>query len=157
MNARNKVFAILGLLTIGSLIWYFVTVRPTGDLQLIGTVDANEVVVGARITGRVQSLTVDEGQQVTAGQLIAVIESEDLKAATKAAEATASSQQFKIGETSETSAAASSARLGSWPRPENTRRCQKVLNWLASMPLACWSAASVLSGNTAMMMAWPGG
>jgi multidrug resistance efflux pump len=39
---------------------------------------------------------------VKAGQLIAVIESEDLQAARKAAEATASSQQSKLGETVET-------------------------------------------------------
>jgi multidrug resistance efflux pump len=102
MNARNRVFMILGLLTVGSLIWYFVTVRPTGDLQLIGTVDANEVVVSSKIPGRIQTLRVDEGQDVKAGQLIAIIESEDLQAARKAAEATASSQSFKLGETVET-------------------------------------------------------
>jgi multidrug resistance efflux pump len=102
MNARNRVFLILGLLTIGSLIWYFVTVRPTGDLQLIGTVDANEVVVSARIQGRIQTLTVDEGQDVRAGQLIAVVESDDLAAARKAAEATATSQKFKLTEMVET-------------------------------------------------------
>ena len=72
---------ILGLLTVGSLIWYLVTVRPTGDLQLIGTVDANEVMVSAKIPGRIQTLTVKEGDQVKAGQLIAVIESDDLEAA----------------------------------------------------------------------------
>jgi multidrug resistance efflux pump len=102
VNARNRVFLILGLLTVGSLIWYFVTVRPTGDLQLIGTVDANEVVVSAKIPGRIQTLTVDEGQDVKAGQLIAIIESDDLQAARKAAEATANSQRFKLGETVET-------------------------------------------------------
>ena len=102
MNARNRVFLILGLLTVGSLIWYFVTVRPTSDLQLIGTVDANEVVVSSKIPGRIQTLTVDEGQQVTAGQLIAIIESDDLQAARKAAEATAASQNWKLGETVET-------------------------------------------------------
>jgi multidrug resistance efflux pump len=102
VNARNRVFLILGLLTVGSLIWYFVTVRPTGDLQLIGTVDANEVVVSAKIPGRIQTLTVDEGQDVMAGQLIAIIESDDLQAARKAAEATANSQRFKLGETVET-------------------------------------------------------
>lgn len=102
MNARNRVFLILGLLTIGSLIWYFVTVRPTGDLQMIGTVDANEVMVSSKIPGRIQTLLVDEGQEVKAGQLIAVIESEDLQAARKAADATANSQKFKLGETVET-------------------------------------------------------
>jgi multidrug resistance efflux pump len=102
MNARNRVFSILGLLTIGSLIWYFVKVRPGGDLQLIGTVDANEVVVSARIQGRLQTLTVDEGQDVKAGQLIAIVESDDLQAARKAADATATSQKFKLTEMVET-------------------------------------------------------
>ena len=104
MNARNRVFLILALLTLGSLIWYFVTVRPSGDLQLIGTVDANEVMVSAKIPGRIQTLTVDEGQDVKAGQLIAVIESDDLRAARAAAEATAASQRSKVGETVETEA-----------------------------------------------------
>jgi len=101
VNARNRVFLILALLTIGSLIWYFVTVRPTGDLQMIGTVDANEVVVSSRIQGRIQTLAVDEGQDVKAGQLIAVIESDDLKAASEAAQATVSSQRSHLGETVE--------------------------------------------------------
>jgi HlyD family secretion protein len=102
VNARNRVFLILGLLTVGSLISYFVTVRPTTDLQLIGTVDANEVVVSSKIQGRIQTLTVDEGQDVKAGQLIAVIENDDLQAARKAAEATAESDRWKLGETVET-------------------------------------------------------
>ncbi|MGB8261607.1 MAG: efflux RND transporter periplasmic adaptor subunit [Terracidiphilus sp.] len=102
MSARNRVFLILALLTIGSLIWYLVTVRPTGDLQLIGTVDANEVVVSAKIPGRIQMLAVDEGQDVKAGQLIAVIESNDLQAVEKATEATATGQQQHLGETQET-------------------------------------------------------
>ena len=102
MNARNRVFLLLGLLTVGSLIWYLVTVRPSTDLQLIGTVDANEVVVSAKIPGRIQTLTVDEGQDVKAGQLIAMIESDDLQAARNAAEATAAGQKWKLGETVET-------------------------------------------------------
>jgi multidrug resistance efflux pump len=92
----------MGLLTVGSLIWYFVTVRPTTDLQLIGTVDANEVLVSAKIAGRIQTLTVDEGQEVKAGQLITIIESDDLEAARKAAEATFASQKSKLNETEET-------------------------------------------------------
>jgi multidrug resistance efflux pump len=92
----------MALLTVGSLIWYLVTVRPTTDLQLIGTVDANEVLVSAKIAGRIQTLTVDEGQEVKAGQLIAVIESDDLQAARNAAEATVSSQKSKLNETVET-------------------------------------------------------
>ncbi len=103
MNARNRVFLILGIADHGFVdLVLLVTVRPSTDLQLIGTVDANEVVVSSKIPGRIQTLTVDEGQEVKAGQLIAVIESDDLQAARKAAEATAASQNRKLGETVET-------------------------------------------------------
>lgn len=93
---------ILGLLTVGSVIWYFATTRRSGDLQLIGTVDANEVIVSSKIPGRIQTLTVVEGQEVKAGELIAVIESQDLQAALKAANATAASQRWKLNSTVET-------------------------------------------------------
>jgi HlyD family secretion protein len=102
MNARNRVFVILGLLTIGSLVWYLVTARTSGDLKLIGTVDANEVLVSAKIPGRIQTLNVDEGQAVKAGDLIAVVESNDLAAAEKAAQANVQSDQSKLAETVET-------------------------------------------------------
>jgi HlyD family secretion protein len=102
VNARNRVFLILGLLMLGSFIWYLTTTHRSSDLELIGTVDANEVLVSAKIPGRIQTLTVDEGQDVKAGQLIAVIESDDLEAARTAAEATATSQRFKLSENVET-------------------------------------------------------
>jgi len=102
VNPRNRVFMILGLLTVGSFIWYMLTARGSGDLELIGTVDANEVLVSAKIPGRIQTLLVEEGQQVQAGQLIAVIESDDLAAARAAAEATVSTEQQKLNETVET-------------------------------------------------------
>jgi multidrug resistance efflux pump len=93
---------ILGLLTVGSLIWYLATVPRSGDLQLIGTVDANEVVVSSRIPGRIQTLTVEEGEPVKSGQLIATIESQDLQAALEAARATATSEKWKLNGTVET-------------------------------------------------------
>jgi multidrug resistance efflux pump len=102
VNARNRVFLILGLLTIGSLIWYFATTNRGGDLQLVGTVDANEVIVSSKIPGRIQNLTVQEGDSVKSGQLIATIESDDLAAALKAAQATAESEKSKLNGTVDT-------------------------------------------------------
>ena len=102
MNPRNRVFMILGILAAGSLIWYLATTRHSSDLELIGTVDANEILVSSKIPGRIAELTVDEGQHVTAGQLIAVIEDEDLVAASQAAQANAASQKSKVGESVET-------------------------------------------------------
>ena len=102
MSARNRVFLILGLLTVGSLIFYLLTTPRSSDLQLIGTVDANEVVVSSKIPGRIETLTVREGDPVKAGQVIAVIESQDLNAALKAAQATAASDKWKLSEAQET-------------------------------------------------------
>ncbi len=102
MQARNRVFLILGILLLISLVWYLATTRRSGDLQLIGTVDANEVIVSSRITGRIQTLNVDEGQTVKAGELLATIESQDLSAAEMAAAAAAQSEKYKQLQTRDT-------------------------------------------------------
>jgi HlyD family secretion protein len=102
MNARNRIFLLIGILFVFSLGWYFFTTPRLGDLQLIGTVDANEVIVSSRIAGRIQTLNVDEGDDVKAGELIATIESHDLAAAQKAAAATATSERYKLQGASDT-------------------------------------------------------
>jgi HlyD family secretion protein len=102
MNPRNRILILMGILLIISLCWYFFSTNRSSDLQLIGTVDANEVVVSSRIPGRIQMLTVDEGDSVTAGQLVATIQSEDLAAARNAAEAAAASQRYKLLGTQDT-------------------------------------------------------
>jgi multidrug resistance efflux pump len=102
MSARNRIFILLGVLFLGSLCWYFFSTNRSTDLQLIGTVDANEVVVSSRIPGRIQTLTVDEGDDVQAGQLIAVIESDDLAAARNAAQAAVFAQGSLVQQSSDT-------------------------------------------------------
>lgn len=98
MNARNRVFLILAVLAIGSLVWYLVSTPRGNELQLIGTVDANEVVVSSRIAGLLETLTVQQGDHVKAGQLIATIQSNDLEAALEAAEATEAGQKWHLSE-----------------------------------------------------------
>jgi HlyD family secretion protein len=102
VSARNRVFLILAILTVGSLIFYLITVPANKELELIGTVDANEIVVSSKIPGRIQKLTVVEGQKVNAGDLIAVIESHDLAAALDAAQANAAADQFKLRQAQDT-------------------------------------------------------
>lgn len=80
----------------------FFSTKRSEDLQLIGTVDANEVIVSSRIPGRIEKLMVDEGDTVTAGQLIATIQSDDLAAARNAAEATAASQHYLVQQARDT-------------------------------------------------------
>ncbi|HEX6773211.1 MAG TPA: efflux RND transporter periplasmic adaptor subunit [Acidobacteriaceae bacterium] len=102
MNARNRIFVILGILFVISLCWYFFTANRSQDLQLIGTVDANEVIVSSRIPGRIEKLTVDEGDSVQPGQLIATIQSDDLAAARNAAAATATGQRYLVQQARDT-------------------------------------------------------
>lgn len=102
MNARNRIFMLLGALFLFSLGWYFFTTNRSGDLQLIGTVDANEVIVSSRIPGQIAKLTVDEGDEVHAGELIATIQSDDLEAARNAAAAAALSQKYLMQQTRDT-------------------------------------------------------
>src|SRR5580658_2529575 len=73
--------AILPLLIVaaGVAIWW--EQRPQAQtLVLTGTVDGNEVVVGSKITGRIVRLAVDDGQWVKAGDLIAVLDQDELRA-----------------------------------------------------------------------------
>jgi HlyD family secretion protein len=87
----------LAIVAIGVAIWWFERPRPQ-TLVLTGTVDGNEVVVGSKITGRIVSLAVDDGQWVKAGDLIAVLDQDELRADQGAAghaiaQARASAQQ----------------------------------------------------------------
>ncbi|MGA8109905.1 MAG: efflux RND transporter periplasmic adaptor subunit [Acidobacteriaceae bacterium] len=98
MKPRNRIFIIMAVLLVIALCWYFFSTKRSGDLQLIGTVDANEVIVSSRIQGRIQSLAVEEGDHVTAGQLLATIQAQDLAAARNAAEAVTRSDRFKLAQ-----------------------------------------------------------
>lgn len=102
MNARNKILILMGILLIVALCWYFLSVPRNSDLQLIGTVDANEIVLSSRIPGRIQTLTINEGDDVKAGELVATIQSDDLAAARNAAQAAALSQQYRLQGTQDT-------------------------------------------------------
>lgn len=96
MKARNRVFLLLGVMLLIALGIYYFTTNHTTELQLVGTVDANEVIVSSRVQGQIESLDVEEGQRVKAGQLVATIASQDLAYAHNAAVATAQSDQFKL-------------------------------------------------------------
>jgi len=74
---KRRVILLSLIVAIGVAIWWFERPRPQ-TLVLTGTVDGNEVVVGSKITGRIVSLAVDDGQAVKAGDLIAVLDQDEL-------------------------------------------------------------------------------
>jgi HlyD family secretion protein len=102
MSARNKFIILLGIIFVIAATYYFFSVDHSRDLVLIGTVDANQVIVSAQVEGRIQKLLVDEGTPVKAGDLIAVLDSSELQAQESAAAATMSSLEHKVAETQHT-------------------------------------------------------
>jgi HlyD family secretion protein len=93
----KRVIPLLLIVAAGAAIWWAERPRPQ-TLVLTGTVDGNEVVVGSKITGRIVSLAVEDGQAVKAGDLIAVLDQDELRADQGAAghaiaQARASAQQ----------------------------------------------------------------
>jgi multidrug resistance efflux pump len=84
------------LLAIALGYYFFSTDRST-DFVLIGTVDANQVIVNSKIAGRIEKLAVDEGQDVKAGDLVATLDSAELVAAKDSYAAQANSLHSQLG------------------------------------------------------------
>jgi multidrug resistance efflux pump len=102
VSARNRVFIVFGVIFVISLAYYFFSTPSKKDLVLIGTVDANQVVVSPQIGGRLAKLLVDEGTPVKQGDLIAVLDPSELEAEERAAAATIDSMKYKVAETQST-------------------------------------------------------
>ncbi|HEX4604141.1 MAG TPA: efflux RND transporter periplasmic adaptor subunit [Candidatus Angelobacter sp.] len=98
MNARNRFFAFLGLLLVIAAAYYYFSSDHSSDLVLIGTVDANQVVVSPKISGRIERLAVTEGTEVKAGDTIAVLDSRELTADRQAAEAILASLRHQVSQ-----------------------------------------------------------
>jgi len=98
MSARNRFFILLGIIFVIASAYYYFSTDHSRDLVLIGTVDANQVIVSAQVEGRIQKLLVDEGTPVKAGDLIAQLDPSELQAQDAAARASITSVQHKVAE-----------------------------------------------------------
>jgi HlyD family secretion protein len=99
VSPRNRFFALLGVLLIIAAAYYFLSTDRSSDLVLIGTVDANQIMVSPKIAGRVERLAVNEGDQVKAGDTIAVLDSQELTAQRQAAQAMVASLRSQVSQT----------------------------------------------------------
>lgn len=87
------VLAFLVLIGVGLYLAY----KPVPD-QIQGMVDSDEIRIGAKVPGRLESLAVAEGDEVKPGQLLATLSSPELQAKVvqvQAMQAAAESQQTK--------------------------------------------------------------
>ena len=99
MSQRNRFIILLSVIFAGAFIYYLATTDRNQGLELIGTVDANQVIVSPQIQGRIQRLMVDEGTPVKAGDLIALLDENELRAQEQAATATINSLRSKVSQT----------------------------------------------------------
>jgi HlyD family secretion protein len=96
MSARNKFLIVLGVILAISSAYYFFSTPSGNDMILVGTVDANQIVVSPQMQGRITKLLVDEGTSVKQGDLIALLDPSELEAEERAAAATISSMRSQM-------------------------------------------------------------
>jgi HlyD family secretion protein len=96
MSARNKFLIALSVILTIAAAYYFFSTPAGNDLVLVGTVDANQIVVSPQIQGRIQKLLVQEGAQVKQGELLALLDPSELEAEERAAAATIASLRSQM-------------------------------------------------------------
>ena len=70
---------------------------PEGIVKTNGRIEATEVDVAAKYPGRLATLTVNEGDEVTAGQVVATISSPETEAQLRGAQAQAAEGETGVG------------------------------------------------------------
>jgi len=121
LKPMYRIPAILGVLFLTALGYYFVSTDRNSDLVLVGTVDANQVIVSSQVLGRITKLAVEEGQDVKAGDLIALLDPAELAAAKASSDATAQSLQAQLGAMRATAASTSGDTAESYANAQATQ------------------------------------
>ena len=96
MTQGKKFLVMLGVIFLIALLYFIFFNDHSSDVQLIGIVDANQVIVSPKIMGRIEKLAVDEGSQVRAGDLIAQLDTAELQAQQQAATAAAAGVHSRL-------------------------------------------------------------
>ena len=71
---------------------------PPGIASGNGRLEADEIAIDTKFAGRIAALFADEGDMVGAGQLVAVMDTRDIEASSKKAQAVASQAQRTLDE-----------------------------------------------------------
>jgi HlyD family secretion protein len=83
-HSKKVIRAVVALLLItGATIWWFFlreSNTPREIISVSGRIESDDAAVAAKTSGRIREITVREGDQVKAGQVIATLDDEQLKA-----------------------------------------------------------------------------
>lgn len=88
---RRTLLVALVLLSIFTITIYRLVIykpaRSTGIVFLSGRIEGDDAAIAAKVSGRIREILVREGERVTKGQLIALLEDEQVRARLEQAEA----------------------------------------------------------------------
>jgi HlyD family secretion protein len=96
MRGRNEIPLLLGMIIASGLAGC--SEGRDGRLEASGTVEATEADLGFQMAGRVESITVREGDSVQAGAEVAFLDREELEARRRSAEAQRDAAQALLSE-----------------------------------------------------------
>jgi len=89
MNKKKIIIAvgIIVVLVLAGLVWHLVLKGNGAEVEASGTIEATEITISSKVVGRVLEVKVDEGEDVSQAEVLAVIDSGELAAALKSAQA----------------------------------------------------------------------
>jgi HlyD family secretion protein len=90
--------ALLAVLSAGALaVWRLAPPRiPSGVVAVSGRIEGDDSAVAAKTTGRIRQITVREGDHLEAGQVIAVLDDEQIRARERQAEAAVRQAEARV-------------------------------------------------------------
>jgi len=99
LRRRPVLLLVLLATTAGSYAWFHAKPGlPPGIVASNGRLEADQIDIATKFAGRVAQLSVDEGDMVRAGQVVATMDTRDLAASLKKAQSLASQAQQVLSE-----------------------------------------------------------
>jgi membrane fusion protein YbhG len=96
----RKIAPLVVILAIaGVMIWYFflrTAPVPTNLIEVSGRIETDDSAVAAKTSGRIKEITVREGDHVTAGQVIATLDDDQVRAREDQAQASVTESQTRV-------------------------------------------------------------
>lgn len=103
MTSRRRPLVIAGVLVVlglaGFAVWRFLLAPaglPPGVIAVSGRIEGDDAAVAAKTTGRIREIAVREGDRVEAGQVIAVLDDEQVRAREQQAAAAVSQAEARV-------------------------------------------------------------
>jgi HlyD family secretion protein len=99
MKKLRPIIILLVFGVVGFLVWYFALRTPPppkGVIQVSGRIEGDDAKVATKTSGRIREINVREGDQVKAGQIIARLEDDQIKAREEQAKAAIEQAEARV-------------------------------------------------------------